>query len=376
MSIPKKNDDSRTRIHPTLDTAHDSCPNSSLPRIYRPSSVPPHVPQVSSEAKLLHHPEHIHGITTGRFLPPIMVDIDPVDGVCNLDCTWCCQAQSRSARPAKFMNQETMLRLGPFCKDWGVKSWRISGDSEPLLNRNINTLIRSGYESDIDIGLITNGVFLDRVTTFSNLTYLGVSLDATTASTWSKVKNSTPQGFDTIINNIKRIRNEYPCLDLCLKFVRFHAKKSLNKNQFSESLSIINENNGSEADNYVEAEEMEDFAKNLGCRPIIRDAYPENLAKTYKFDRCHVTPMGGVFDASHQFHLCCDARSIYVLTDDYTRDDWQELPRLWGSDRHKTLIENIQPVQCVGCAKNKMNEIFEHVVMTSDNSQEYQRNFI
>lgn len=376
MSVPKKKNVVEPMIQSTSNAPQILSTNTTIPRIYEPSPAPPHVPRISSEAKLLHHTAHVHAISTGSFLPPIMVDIDPVDGVCNLDCNWCCQAKSRSARPAKFMTPNTMKQLGVFCGDWGVKSWRISGDSEPLLNQNIDTLIHSGYDSGIDIGLITNGVFLERVSAFSKLTYLGVSLDATTASTWSQVKNTSPRGFDTIISNIKRIRNDHPSLDLCIKFVRFDAKKSLNKHQFSEHLSIISETDVAEVDNYVEAEEMEDFAKNLGCRAIIRDAYPENFAETYKFSQCHVTPLGGVFDASHNFHLCCDARSVHVLTDDYTRDNWRELPRLWGSDLHKKLIENIQPKQCAGCAKSKMNEILEHIVLPSNHSKDYQLNFI
>ena len=268
MSVPKKKNVVEPMIQSTSNAPQIPSTNTTIPRIYEPSPAPPHVPRISSEAKLLHHTAHVHAISTGSFLPPIMVDIDPVDGVCNLDCNWCCQAKSRSARPAKFMTPNTMKQLGVFCGDWGVKSWRISGDSEPLLNQNIDTLIHSGYDSGIDIGLITNGVFLERVSAFSKLTYLGVSLDATTASTWSQVKNTSPRGFDTIINNIKRIRNDHPSLDLCIKFVRFDAKKSLNKHQFSEHLSIISETDVAEVDNYVEAEEMEDFAKILAAEQL------------------------------------------------------------------------------------------------------------
>ena len=360
----------------TQNVPIDSQSTVPILRVYRPTVEPKKIPGISVEAKLLHHRNHISGIASGDFLPPVMVDIDPVDGVCNLDCAWCCQAQSRASRPARFMALDTMRRLGPFCRNWGVKAWRISGDSEPLLNRNIEILIQSGCEFGIDMGLITNGVFLDRIKSFSSLTYVGVSLDATTASTWSQLKQSPPEGFERIIRNVKRIRQEYPDLDLCIKFVRFHSKTSLSKNQFSEAMTICDEGSATPKDNLLEAEELADFAKRLGCRPITRDAYPEGFSETYQFSKCHATPLGGVFDASHNFHLCCDARSIHVLTDDYTRDDWQELPSLWGSDRHKRMIEGIKPQNCAGCAKFKTNEILEHVVMMSDTSEKYQLNFI
>ena len=360
---------------PQIELRDESIGSPNL-RVYTPPTEARELPSVSVAAKLLHHREHITGIAKGNFLSPVMVDIDPVDGVCNLDCAWCCQAQSRSSRPAKFMSPETMRRLGPFCRDWGVKAWRISGDSEPLLNRNIETLIQSGGDSGIDMGLITNGVFLDRIQSFSYLTYVGVSLDATNALTWSELKRSPPEGFKKIIRNVQHIRQEHPDLDLCIKFVRFHSETSLTKEQFSKVGTNFDDDPVSQSNNLQEAEELEDFAKNLGCRPITRDAYPTGFADTYSFSKCHATPLGGVFDASHQFHLCCDARSVHVLTDDYTRNDWQELPSLWGSDRHKQMIADIQPKKCAGCAKFKTNEILEHVVMTSEASESYQVNFI
>ena len=47
--------------------------------------------------------------------------------------------------------------------------------------------------------------------------------------------------------------------------------------------------------------------------------------------------MSGTFGADHKFHLCCDARNVFVLTDDYTKNNWEELPKLWGSKKHKDL---------------------------------------
>ena len=156
--------------------------------------------RIDNRLKLLAHPDRLLGIQTGDFAPPVLVDIDPVDGVCNLDCEWCCQAASRASRPTKFMSEETMRRLGPFSRDWGVKSWRIAGDSEPLLNKNINTLIASGAEAGIDMGLITNGVYLERITpeSLERLDWLGVSLDAGTPETWSRLKKSPAENFEKI----------------------------------------------------------------------------------------------------------------------------------------------------------------------------------
>jgi hypothetical protein len=270
-----------------------------------------------------------------------------------------------------------MERLGPFSASWGIRAWRISGDSEPLLNKDIDVLLRSGNDAGIDMGLITNGVYLDRVHELDRLRWLGVSLDAATRETWSRLKRSAPANYDRIISNLRRIRSDCPDLDISIKFLRWQATASLAKTEFGTyALPVLGESTALQQDNWRDAEMLPELARELGCRPIIKNAYPKNFASTYRFDVCRVTPLGGVFAADHSFHLCCDARSVFVLTDDYRRDDWQELPRLWGSAAHKDLIAKIDPQKCAGCAKHQMNELVENVALDSRRTPDYQVNFI
>ncbi|MCP4835502.1 MAG: radical SAM protein, partial [Phycisphaera sp.] len=192
--------------------------------------------RIDNRLKLLAHPDRLLGIQTGDFAPPVLVDIDPVDGVCNLDCEWCCQAASRASRPTKFMSEETMRRLGPFSREWGVKSWRIAGDSEPLLNKNINTLIASGAEAGIDMGLITNGVYLERITpeSLERLDWLGVSLDAGTPETWSRLKKSPAENFEPSRENIAAVLAKAPTPDVAINFLPSSAAEHPRKEPFGQ----------------------------------------------------------------------------------------------------------------------------------------------
>ena len=227
------------------------------------------------------------------------------------------------------------------------------------------------------MGLITNGTFLERIANIKYLTYLGVSLDATTATTWSKTKRSPEANFHKIIDNIKHIRQTLPDLDLSIKFLRWRAEKSLSKQEFGTyALPTLQDAPPLQTDNAADAEILPEFAKELGCNYILKDCYPKDFNKSYKFETCRATPLGGVFAADHRFHLCCDARSIFVLTDDYTRDDWKELPSLWGGEKHQQLIASIDPQKCVGCAKHKLNDILENVVCDGEYTKERQVNFI
>lgn len=329
------------------------------------------------EVKLLRHRGRIDGILTGEFKPPVMVDIDPVNGTCNLDCAWCCQAASRAATPTKFMSVDTMTGLGRFCREWGVKAWRISSDSEPLLNKNIEVLIESGAVNGIDMGLITNGVYLERVLdSVGSLHWLGVSLDATTRETWSKLKRSAPENFDKIIANVKAVRRKWPDLDMSIKFLRWSPSKNSTTAAFGGgALPQVVDDRSQDPDNFADAERLTELADSLGVRSILKDAYPSNYADTYRFTQCLATPLGGVFGADHRFHLCCDARSIFILTDDYTRDGWQELPKLWGSEKHRELIASINPKKCAGCAKAGLNETLQHLAVETLDGR-LQSNFI
>lgn len=318
--------------------------------------------------KLLRHGENLAGIRDrSASLPaPVMTDIDPVIGACNLDCAWCCQAASRSSHEATFMPVDTMLGLARLSAEWGIRAWRIASDSESLLHPNLSSLIDAGHAAGVRMGLITNGVLLDRLPaeSLSKLTYLGVSLDATDRQRWADLKRSQPQNYDRALANVAAARKAAPDLDISLKLVRWSADSSATKADFGPLVQL--KLAGETRNNFLDAEELPSLASKLGVRAIVREAYPKNMAATYDFEKCYATPLGGVFDAAHRFHLCCDARQRYILTHDYRDMNWRVLPRLWGSERHWQLIDSIDPRSCAGCAKQRINEVLEQYVISED----------
>jgi organic radical activating enzyme len=329
--------------------------------------------------KLLRYFDRVQGILDGKFLPPIMADVDLVNGACNLNCEWCAQRASQETKTTTFMSMKTMKEMGPFCKKWGIKSWRIAGDSEPTLNSNIHYLFRSGHEHGIDMGLITNGVLLDRVKDLHFLSWLGVSLDAATAKTWSRLKRSPEENFYRVIDNIKRIRDDIPGLEVSIKFIRWCNKIHLGRKDLSPNLTAPNKRKPTpirQKDNYADAEILPQLAKELGCKYILRDALPKNSATQYQFEVCQGTPLYATFGADHKFYLCCDVRTSYILTDDYTRNDWQELYDLWGSQKHKDLVASITPKKCKFCSKEWLNTIIGNIILDGKYSKKYQVNFI
>lgn len=342
--------------------------------------------KIDPKIRLLRHRHHVNGIINKKFLPPIMVDVDVVEGYCNLDCAWCSQAKSRASKPRKYMEEKTMFGLGEFSKKWGIKSWRIATDSEPTLHKNLGALFESGHKNGIDMGLTTNGVLLDKVENLNYLTWIGISLDAVKSETWSVSKRSPTKNFDRIIENIKMIKSKFPKLDVSIKYHKWSSDgDNLGKNDFYPDSKIVSEDkkfkndtnlNEQNFENITESELLPQLANKLGVGYALRDAFPSDFSSRYKFSKCMATPLSGTFGADHKFHLCCDARNVFVLTDDYTRDNWEELPKLWGSEEHLKLIESIEPKKCLGCSKFKLCSVLENVVDDGKFTKEYQVNFI
>jgi len=118
------------------------------------------------------------------------------------------------------------------------------------------------------------------------------------------------------------------------------------------------------------------LAQELGCKYILRDAMNKDSVSQFKFKICRGTPLYATFGADHKFYLCCDVRTGYILTDDYTRNGWQELHDLWGSKKHKELVASIKPKNCKFCSKEWLNTIIENIILDGKYSDEYQVNFI
>lgn len=326
-------------------------------------------------SKLLRHYDRIEGIIDGKFLPPVMADIDPVNGFCNLACSWCSQAASRASRPTTFMEPDVLKRLPEFAAAWGIKAFRIAGDSEPTLNKHLSILIDSCHANGVDAGLITNGTYIERINNLAKLTFLGISLDASTRETWSSIKKSAPELFDKIIDNIKKVRQECPDLDMTIKFLRWDKKKSLSQSEFSKELAQVDDFE-CQPDNAADAELLPELAKRLDCNFMIKPCYPKDFPKQYQFEVCRATPLGCVFTAQKTVEACCDQRGFFVLVKDFTADDWQALPKFWGSEEHKKVIASINPQKCLGCAKHNMNAVLENIVLEGKWSKSMQVNFI
>ncbi len=129
----------------------------------------------STGVSLLHHLDVLKSIQDNVW-KPIELTLAPIDK-CNLNCLFC-SVKNRDMDELDFEELKTALRD---FRDIGLKSVVLSGGGEPTLYPYINELIDYIVEWDMEVGLITNGINLNKNVTdesLKKLTWIRISLNS------------------------------------------------------------------------------------------------------------------------------------------------------------------------------------------------------
>lgn len=108
-------------------------------------------------------------------IQPIHVQLNPTNK-CNLKCAFCSCA-NRDKEQEMSINKaiDTIRRF----KQLGCKACTITGGGEPLMHPQINEIIKELNKQEIEIGLTTNGLLLDKVNYNNKMTWCRISLSST-----------------------------------------------------------------------------------------------------------------------------------------------------------------------------------------------------
>jgi len=123
--------------------------------------------------KILTNMELLNKIMNEKKIPPIHVQLNPTNR-CNLNCPFC----SCSARDKRMeLSREDIKEIMSKARRIGCESVTITGGGEPLMHPNIFDIIRDIGDMGIKIGLVSNGLLLDSITTeiFSYITWIRIS---------------------------------------------------------------------------------------------------------------------------------------------------------------------------------------------------------
>jgi len=141
---------------------------------------------------------------------PIVMHIMPTE-VCNLKCVFCSVAQrGAEGRLLPDLTMEQIKNVVGTFKSFGLKAVILSGGGDPTMFPQINELIEYLYFQGLQIGIITNGVALNRTIKSNNLkllTWVRISInsfDYLPDIEIPQLSNKTVLGFSYIWNSLTK----------------------------------------------------------------------------------------------------------------------------------------------------------------------------
>jgi radical SAM protein with 4Fe4S-binding SPASM domain len=133
---------------------------------------------------------------------PIGIDIEP-NNTCNFKCSHC-QVTYWDKKPAYF-NREIFVKL--LAQIPSLMRVKLQGMGEPLLNKELISMLQAGEERGIRMYFNTNGSINDPVIAKQlaqlQRTHINYSLDGATAETFTNMRRGSR--FDRIMENIRML---------------------------------------------------------------------------------------------------------------------------------------------------------------------------
>jgi len=118
-------------------------------------------------SKLLHQKV----VVEGKIIP-LHLQICPTNA-CNLNCDFC---SCRDRDKKKHLSLEQVIKILDVCGERGTEAVTITGGGEPLVHPEINEIINYAYDEWLmEVGLVTNGILLEKLDYHKNLTWCRIS---------------------------------------------------------------------------------------------------------------------------------------------------------------------------------------------------------
>lgn len=152
--------------------------------------------------KIVFHIQRVNDWLSGKTISPIYLEIAP-SGSCNHRCVFCA-VDYLKYKPI-FLNTEVLLGAVRAAGRSGVKSIMYAGEGEPLLHKDISRIILATKKAGIDVSITSNGVLLKKELSrkiLKSLSWLRISLNAGSASTYALVHRCNHQDFNRVLKNL------------------------------------------------------------------------------------------------------------------------------------------------------------------------------
>lgn len=223
---------------------------------------------------------------------------------CNLNCSFCSCSERNKSEEMPFALIDTIAKT---YKSLGCEAVTITGGGEPLLHPNINEAVTLFASLGTKIGLVTNGLLLDRLSDkrLVDLSWLRVSFDDNRdfeelkEVLWTCPRDTTDWAFSYVVSRHPNIRQIANVVEFANKYNFTHVRV------VSDLLDIDHVPDMMEIKNKVSA--------------IVDDSlviYQGRKNYTLGSKECYISLLKPVVNTDGQIYPCCGAQ--YAL-DNTTR---------------------------------------------------------
>ena len=247
--------------------------------------------------KICYYLNEIEQLEKGNWVPPITCEIDP-SNKCQNKCSFCIFSKHLNNNH-DFLSFFDYTNLLVSLKNIGTKSITFTGGGEPLTNPKIIEFINLACYMRFEIGLITNGINLDKIKdVISKLKFIRVSLNASNTKTYFKITGTN--FFDKVVNNIDKIVGK-TCVGISYVICNENQNEIEHMKQIGKELKV----------NYVQLKPNVNGSIVRGIN-VVEDNITVVTNRYTAKDKlpCIIAGLIGVVGADGEVWYCCQKRGV------------------------------------------------------------------
>jgi GTP 3',8-cyclase len=363
------------------------------------------------QAKIIANSDRVLEFLQGKNPAPVLVEIDP-SNACNHGCYFCIssyihlpESKGLETFDRSIMPRDVLLNVCQDMVDMGVRAINWTGGGEPTINPAFKDALEFvGNNSDIKMGIFTNGTLMDRWDLFdafvNNLTWARFSIDAGTKETYNSVRRTKGnEGWDKMVVNLttlietnKQAGNK---IDIGVGFVitpdtyheivdfaKFFVDYDLEYCQFKPEIVNREREDGVQRERdfwYNQVDPLLEEAKNILGEKFQINGYklsdlendPELYGRRYK--KCLGSQVQPCIGADGHVYVCTNHRGYKQYSYGSLYDS--SFKEIWGNIKKKQeVMHQIDDVECFSnctqlCKPHESNKAVWEIYNNMDNEQ-------
>lgn len=243
--------------------------------------------------KLFKDIETLKQISEGS-IPIKHIQFNPTNR-CNLNCTFCSCANRDRGLEMKVGDIERFIKQLPE----SVVAVTITGGGEPLVHPDINRIIDMFWDRGISIGLVTNGLLLDKLTSGDKLT-------------WCRISHSDSRGLGIYYRDtIKRAVKRFPYIDWAFSYV---VSSNPNLDMVAELVRFTNFHNFTHVRFVGDLFDVDNIPMD-GVKQHLKDLNVDDSKCIYQPRNhpevggdCYIGYLRPIIDVDFKVYTCCGAQ--------------------------------------------------------------------